>query len=117
VQHPAFYCSSRVTLNITRRAMARMGHCPSGRLFEAAGCGTPVVSDWWEGLEEFYAPGSEILICRSTADALAVLDGTDEELKRIGRAARERTMAQHTAAHRALELESVLDGAVCSAEA
>ena len=55
--HPAFYCSSRLTLNVTRSAMAEMGYCPSGRLFEAAACQTPVVSDAWEGLDQFFAPG------------------------------------------------------------
>jgi spore maturation protein CgeB len=56
VQHPAFFCSSTLTLNVTRRAMAEMGHCPSGRLFEAAACGVPLLSDWWEGLDDFLAP-------------------------------------------------------------
>jgi spore maturation protein CgeB len=45
--HPAFYSSSRLTLNVTRRAMAEMGYCPSGRLFEAAACGVPIVTDPW----------------------------------------------------------------------
>src|SRR5690606_15867122 len=51
--HPSFYCSSHLTLNITRGAMAAWGYCPAGRLFEAAACGTPIVSDWWEGLDAF----------------------------------------------------------------
>ncbi|HCC57591.1 MAG TPA: glycosyltransferase [Solibacterales bacterium] len=55
--HPAFYCSSDFTLNITRRAMRAMGYCPSGRLFEAAACGVPILTDTWEGLEEFFTPG------------------------------------------------------------
>ena len=67
--HPAFYCSSRMTLNVTRRAMADMGYCPSGRLFEAAACGTSALSDVWEGLDEFYAPGQEILLCRDRGRA------------------------------------------------
>src|SRR3954468_14896805 len=54
--HPAFYCSSAVTLNVTRGAMAEMGYCPSGRLFEAAACGTPILSDTWEGIENFFEP-------------------------------------------------------------
>jgi spore maturation protein CgeB len=116
-QHPAFYCSSRLTLNVTRAAMARMGYCPSGRLFEAAACGVPVVSDDWEGLDEFYAPGSEILICRSTEDSVAALDLSDGELSRIARAARERTLSEHTAAHRVLDLESALEEAACPVQA
>ena len=50
-----------MTLNVTRAAMARMGFCPSGRLFEAAACGTPILSDAWDGLEQFFIPGEEIL--------------------------------------------------------
>ena len=68
-EHPAFYSSARLTLNVTRRAMAAMGYCPSGRLFEAAACGAPILSDGWEGLERFFRPGIEILIARDTADA------------------------------------------------
>ncbi|MGI8547177.1 MAG: CgeB family protein, partial [Gemmatimonadaceae bacterium] len=70
VEHASFYCSSRITLNVTRRAMAEMGYCPSGRLFEAAACGTPILSDWWEGLQEFFTPGSEILVARDTGEAI-----------------------------------------------
>lgn len=117
VQHPAFFASSRITLNVTRRAMARMGYCPSGRLFEAAACETPVLSDWWEGLDRFYTPGSEVLICRSVGDSLNALDMSDRELTRIAHAARERTMAEHTAARRAIDLELALEEAACHAQA
>jgi spore maturation protein CgeB len=106
-QHPDFYCSSRATLNLTRRAMAAMGFCPQGRLFEAAACGVPILTDDWEGLDEFYEPGREILVCRTPEDTLNALDLGDE-LRSIGRAARERTVAEHTAAHRAKYLEDVL---------
>jgi spore maturation protein CgeB len=109
--HPAFYCSTKLTLNVTRGAMAKMGYCPSGRLFEAAACGAPVLSDRWEGLEQFFEPGSEILIADNTEDAMDALSRSPEELARLARAARERTLAQHTAAIRAKELESLLDGA------
>ncbi|MFL6215619.1 MAG: glycosyltransferase [Blastocatellia bacterium] len=95
--HSAFYCSSRLTLNVTRRAMAEMGYCPSGRLFEAAACGVPVLSDWWQGLDQFFAQGSEILIARNTDEAVAALALPDEELARIARAARERALDEHTA--------------------
>jgi spore maturation protein CgeB len=106
--HPAFFCSSRLTLNVTRRAMADMGYCPSGRLFEASACGTPVLSDWWEGLDEFYTPGEEILIARTTEDAIAAIEVSDKELARIAGAARERTLADHTSDRRAAELEHAL---------
>jgi spore maturation protein CgeB len=109
-QHPAFYCSSRLTLNVTRRAMAETGFCPSGRLFEAAACGAPLVTDYWTGLEHFFEPGHEVLVASSTRDVLAALERNDGELRLIAKRARERTLDEHTAAHRAAELESILEG-------
>ncbi|HEY3360219.1 MAG TPA: glycosyltransferase [Polyangia bacterium] len=108
-EHAAFYCSSRLTLNVTRAAMAAMGHCPSGRLFEAAACGTPVVTDSWDGLDEFFTPGEEIVIARGPADVLAALELSDAELGRIGAAARERALAQHSADRRAEQLLDALE--------
>jgi spore maturation protein CgeB len=109
--HSAFYCSTRVTLNVTRQAMKQTGYCPSGRLFEAAACGVPMLSDWWEGLDKFFEPGLEILIANSTDDALAALDRSPEDLARIGQAARQRALAEHTATARAIELETILENA------
>lgn len=106
--HPAFYCSSYFTLNVTRSAMAEMGYCPSGRLFEAAACGTPVISDSWEGMDAFFKPGSEILIVSSTEDVVGALDISPGERGRIAKAARERALEEHTADRRALELEKAL---------
>jgi spore maturation protein CgeB len=103
-RHPAFYSANRLTLSVTRQAMREWGYTPSGRLFEAAACGTPVLSDSFPGVEEFFAPSTEILIADSPSDAHAALDRDDSELKRIGRAARERTLEQHTADCRAREL-------------
>ncbi len=111
-QHAAFFCSSRLTLNITRGAMARMGYCPSGRLFEAAACGVPILTDSWEGLSEFYEPGSEICVARTSQDAVNALGLSEAELARIGRAARERTLEAHTADRRAEQLEELLQNAV-----
>jgi spore maturation protein CgeB len=107
--HPAFFCSSPLTLNVTRADMAAMGYCPSGRLFEAAACGVPALSDWWEGLDSFFTPGSEILIGRTTDDALAALDLGPGELAAIGRAARERVFDEHTSGHRARELVRLIE--------
>ena len=107
-EHPKFYASARLTLNVTRRAMAEFGWCPSGRLFEAAACGTPIVSDWWEGLDEFFAPERDIIVVRTTENVLAALDRSDTELSLIGAAARERVLTRHTAACRAAELEVLL---------
>jgi spore maturation protein CgeB len=109
--HAAFFCSSRLTLNVTRAAMARMGWCPSGRLFEAAACGATLVSDTWAGLEDFYAPASELLLADSTEDVLLALAMDNAELRRIGQRARERTLDQHTCHHRASELLELLHSA------
>jgi spore maturation protein CgeB len=116
-EHAAFYCSSRLTLNVTRLAMAEMGYCPSGRLFEAAACGAPVLSDAWDGLADFFEPGHEILVADSPDDAVEALGLSDAELARIGRAARERALADHTAERRAAELEAALSAALRSAAA
>ena len=109
--HPAFYCSSRATLNVTRAAMANVGYCPSGRLFEAAACETPIVSDSWEGLDSFFEPGRELLIAESDDDVVGALSRTPEELHRVGKAARDRVLACHTAEHRSRELISALEAA------
>jgi spore maturation protein CgeB len=107
--HPAFFASSRMTLNVTRAAMAAMGWCPSGRLFEAAACGCPLLTDTWDGLDSFFRPGTEILTAASTEEAVAALDLSDAELARIGRAARERTLSEHTSAHRAATLVALVE--------
>lgn len=109
--HPAFYCSSRLTLNVTREAMAAMGYCPSGRLFEAAACQAAILSDQWEGLDEFFVPGEEILIAHSTQQAVQALQLSDGELRRIGENARQRVLECHTAARRAQELEEAVQSA------
>jgi spore maturation protein CgeB len=110
-EHAAFYCSSKLTLNVTRGAMASMGFCPSGRLFEAAACGVPILSDQWEGLDQFFQPGSEILVARTTEDVVEALGMPPGELERIGAAGRERALDEHTADHRCAELEAALDRA------
>ena len=104
VQHPSLYSSSRATLNITRQEMAGSGFCPSGRFFEAAACGTAILSDWWNGLDSFFDPWREIAIVRSTADVLSQLQRSDGELQAMAKAARLRTLSEHTGKHRALEL-------------
>jgi spore maturation protein CgeB len=104
--HRRFYNGQRFTLNVTRADMVRAGWSPSVRLFEAAACGTAVISDAWAGIEDFFAPGSEILLARDARQCLAYLrDMSDEERRNIGARARARVLAAHTAAHRAAELE------------
>lgn len=116
-EHAAFFCSSRLTLSVTRAAMAALGHCPSGRLFEAAACGTPVLTDRWEGLERFFEPGREILVASTADEALAALDLDPAELAAIGRAARARALADHTADRRAQELVAAVEEAASSGAA
>lgn len=110
-EHPAFYCSAALTINVTRAPMARMGYCPSARLFESAACGVPVLSDWWEGLDAFFEPGREILVARSTEEALDAMRRPAAELAQIGRTARRRALAEHTAMARAQELVRLLEAA------
>ena len=106
--HKGFYNAQRYTLNITRADMVRAGWSPSVRLFEAAACGTPIISDWWDGLDEFFEPGREILIARSARDTEEYLhDVPAAERAQVGARARARVLANHTAAHRAEELELV----------
>lgn len=109
LRHSAFYCSSSFTLNVTRGPMAESGYCPSGRLFEAASCGTPVISDWWAGLDEFFAPGAEIVTARSAEDVIEALKMPEWQRTRLAKAALERTLEEHTAEKRIEYLEGVFD--------
>jgi spore maturation protein CgeB len=106
--HPDFYASSDFTLNITRGAMAKMGFCPQGRLFEAAACEAVVISDRWEGLDQFFDIGDEIACASTTDEVLDALAMDSTHRQRMGRAARARVLAQHTAMHRAQTLERLL---------
>ena len=110
--HARFYSSSRLTLNVTRRAMVQAGYSPSVRLFEAAACGATIVSDNWPGLDSFFLPGQEILVPTGTEDVAAYLTSADEaELQRIGRRAQERVLAEHTAERRAQQFEECVSSA------
>ncbi len=108
-EHPAFYSSSRFTLNLTRDDMVRAGYSPSVRLFEASACGAAILSDAWPGLEDFLTPGEEVLL---PADEHAVLDilqhTSDEDRTRLGRRARDRILAEHTSTHRAAQFEAIV---------
>jgi len=104
--HPPFYCSSRFTLNLTRKEMVEAGYSPSVRLFEAAGCGATIISDSWEGLETFFVPQQEILLPGSAEDVISYLDNIGEaESRAIGRRAQERVLAEHSAHKRAIQFE------------
>lgn len=113
--HPAFYSSSRLTLNVTRREMVQAGYSPSVRLFEAAACGAAIASDNWPGLETFFVPGREILLPGSAGDVVRYLTGyTDAELLRIGERAQRRVLEEHSSTQRAQEFEAAVAGARAS---
>jgi spore maturation protein CgeB len=103
--HCTFYAHQRFTLNITRSEMKTAGYSPSVRLFEAAACETPIISDNWPGLDEFFQPESEILLAKSASDVLLYMrDLPEENRKKIGLKARKRVLEHHTAIRRAEEL-------------
>jgi spore maturation protein CgeB len=107
--HPAFYAQSRYTLNVTRADMIRAGYSPSVRIFEAAACGTPIISDIWDGIGTLLDQGRDIILARAPEDVLDVLD-TWSEARRVAlsASARRRILAEHTAAHRAASMEKDL---------
>jgi spore maturation protein CgeB len=107
--HCAFYSSAPLTLSITRGTMAAMGYCPSGRLFEAAACGTAVLSDSWRGLDEFFEPGTEILVAKGSEDVSKALSEPREFMRRIGERARARALDTHTAAIRGRRLVNLIE--------
>jgi spore maturation protein CgeB len=107
--HRRFYTSQRFTLNLTRADMIRAGYSPSVRLFEAAACAVPIISDWWRGLDTIFRPGSEILISDSAEQTRRLLTEIPEPQRiAIGQRARRRVLAEHTAEHRAVQLEEYL---------
>lgn len=114
-EHPSFYCSSRFTLNLTREDMAAAGYSPSVRLFEAAACGASILSDWWQGLEDFLTPGRELMVVRNASEVIQILRSTaDAEREGMGRAARERILSCHTSHHRALQFEEIVSRCTAS---
>ena len=106
--HPYFYSSSLFTLNLTRNEMVEAGYSPSVRLFEAAGCGSAIISDEWAGLETFFRPGEEILFARESADVISFLEIDASEARRIGRRAQERVLAEHASERRAVQFEEAV---------
>jgi spore maturation protein CgeB len=113
--HPAFYAASRYTLNVTRADMVAAGWSPSVRLFEAAACGCPVISDLWAGLDQLFAPGREVVLAQDGATVLEILTAGDAAARdRQAEVARERVLSAHTAARRAAELERALGEAALS---
>lgn len=109
--HSRFYSSSRITLNITRGEMAANGWCPSGRFFEAAACGTPLITDAWEGLDSFFDLRSELRVVASADDVQDALRMPDAELQSMAARARQRTLDEHTGMVRARQLLQYLEEA------
>jgi spore maturation protein CgeB len=111
-EHRGFYNRLRYTLNVTRADMVNAGYSPSVRLFEAAACGTPIISDQWPGLERFFTPAAEILLARNATETLCYLRELPEaDRVAIAERARARVLGAHTAAHRAAELEDYAEEA------
>jgi spore maturation protein CgeB len=104
--HPHFYSSSRLTLNLTRQGMVEWGYSPSVRLFEAAGCGCPIISDSWPGLDTIFAVGEEVLVAERSQDVIQAVEQTeDAQLRKMGARARERVLEEHSSARRAEQFE------------
>jgi spore maturation protein CgeB len=110
--HNALNCTCRAVLNICRESMARYGFSPPTRVFEAAGAAACLITDAWEGVEQFFEPGEEVLVAHDGAEVAAHLEQlSPERAKEIGAAAYRRVLAEHTYAHRAKQVEEVLEGA------
>lgn len=111
-EHPAFYSSSRFTLNLTRDDMVAAGYSPSVRLFEASACGAAILSDPWPGLDEFLTPGAEVLLPKDASEVADILQHlSDAERLGMGQRARERILAEHTSTHRAEQFERIVSEA------
>ena len=109
-EHNAFNCTPDAVLNISRESMARYGFSPATRVFEAAGAGACLITDYWKGIELFLEPGEEVLVARNGQEVLQHLkELTPERSREIGQAALKRVLSEHTYAHRARLLEEVLE--------
>lgn len=108
-KHCHFYNDQLFSLNVTRREMVRAGYSPSVRLFEAAACGTPVISDFWPGLDKFFHIGEEILVARTADDVVKYLKMDEEQRLALGLRFRQRVLDAHTSRHRAMEIEHHFD--------
>jgi spore maturation protein CgeB len=109
--HNAFNCTPLAVLNVSRESMARYGYSPATRVFEAAGAAACLITDAWEGIELFLEPGTEVLVAESGEAVAEHVRGLDAaRARQIGRAAYERVLAEHTYAHRAAQVEALLEG-------
>jgi spore maturation protein CgeB len=107
--HNAFNCTPKAVLNISRESMARYGFSPATRVFEAAGAGACIITDYWEGIDFFFEPGKEILVAKTGDEVAAILSElTEEKATAIGKAAYKKVLSSHTYSHRAAQLEKLL---------
>jgi spore maturation protein CgeB len=109
--HNAFNCTPKAVLNISRESMARYGFSPATRVFEAAGAGACIITDYWEGIDYFFEPGQEILVAKDGDEVAAIMaELTTEQAHAIGQAAYRKVLAGHTYGHRVEQLEQLLLG-------
>jgi spore maturation protein CgeB len=109
--HNAFNCTPKAVLNISRESMARYGFSPATRVFEAAGAGACIITDYWEGIDYFFEPGQEILVAKDGDEVAAIMaELTTEQARAIGQAAYRKVLAGHTYGHRVEQLEQLLLG-------
>ena len=107
--HNRVNCSARMVLNINRESMAHTGFSPPTRVFEAAGAGACLITDEWQGIEQFFAPGREILVARNAEEIVAHLRSIDSQAARmIGERMRARALRDHTYALRARQVDEIL---------
>lgn len=107
--HNALNCSPKAVLNISRDSMASYGFSPATRVFEAAGAGACIITDYWLGIDYFFEPGKEILVAKSGDEVAAILSSlTEEKAQQIGQAALKKVREKHTYAHRAADLDTIL---------
>jgi spore maturation protein CgeB len=108
--HNAFFCSGRATLNVNRASMARYGFSPPTRIFEAAGAGACIITDAWDGIEEFLEPGREIIVAEyGEAVVQAMRELTPATARKLAAAARRRVLSEHTYVHRARQVDRLLE--------
>jgi spore maturation protein CgeB len=116
--HNAFFCSALTALNTNRQSMAQSGYSPPTRIFEAAGAGACIITDAWDGIEQFLEPDKEILVAKDGVAVAEILEGLrPEQAEQIGRAAKARVLVKHTYAHRAREVVALLATASTRSEA
>lgn len=107
--HNALNCSPKAVLNISRDSMASYGFSPATRVFEAAGAGACIITDYWLGIDYFFEPGTEILVARSGDEVKEILTSlTEKKAQEVGQAALKKVLAKHTYQHRAIELDQIL---------